>query len=114
MLFKQFEELLGELPRLADRLPDAERYWGHTPGSQAPAGRLPELLQEHVDRVNQVCLELVRAHGLELVVERLIAALLPAVKASNEEWAGNFIKTGFLAAVALHDFGKINENYKLH
>lgn len=113
-LFKPFEELLGELPRLADRLPDAGRYWGHTPGPQAPAGKLPELLQEHVDRVNQVCLGLVRAHGLEPVVERLIATLLPAVKASNEEWAGNFIKTGFLAAVALHDFGKINENYQLH
>lgn len=116
MLFNSFETLLAELPRLADQVPDVSRYWGHTPGAQAAPEKLPELLQEHIDRVNATCLGLVRAHGLEPVVDGLISALLPAVKVDNSTttWAGNFIKTGFLAAVAFHDFGKLNENYQAH
>lgn len=112
--FKSFEALLAELPRLAARVPDASRYWGHTPGSQAPPDKLPELLQEHIDRVNTTCLGLMQAHGLEPVVDELILRLLPAVKADNLPGAGDFIKTGFLAAVAFHDFGKLNENYQSH
>lgn len=114
MLFKSFDALLAGLPRLTDRVPDAARYWGHTPGAQAPLGKQPELLQEHIDRVNSTCLGLVRAHGLESVIDDLIAAVLPVVKADDPTWAGNFIKTGFLAAVAFHDFGKLNENYQRH
>lgn len=114
MLFKSFETLLATLPRLASHLPDAHHYWGHTPGPQAPAGKQPELLQEHIDRVNATCLGLVRAHGLEPVVDALIAELLPTIKAADGTWTGNFVKLGFLAAVAFHDFGKVNENYQLH
>lgn len=114
MSFKSFRELLATLPRLADHLPDAAHYWGHTPGPQAVAGKLPELLQEHIDRVNTTCLGLMQAHGLEPIIDGLITTLLPAVKAEDASWAGNFIKTAFLAAVAFHDFGKVNENYQAH
>ena len=114
MLFNSFDTLLASLPRLADRVPDAARYWGHTPGPQAPPDKLPELLQEHIDRVNATALSLVQAHGLEAVVDDLITALLPVVKADDPGWAGSFIKSGFLAAIAFHDFGKLNENYQAH
>ena len=114
MSFKSFRELLATLPRLANHLPDAAHYWGHTPGPQAAVGQLPELLQEHIDRVNNTCLGLVQAHGLEPIIDGLLTTLLPAVKAEDATWAGNFIKTGFLAAVAFHDFGKVNENYQAH
>lgn len=114
MSFKSSEALLARLPRLADHLPEADCYWGHTPGPQAPADKLPELLQEHIDRVNATCLGLVRAHGLEPIMDGLIAELLPTIKATDSSWAGDFVKMGFLAAVAFHDFGKVNENYQLH
>ena len=114
MSFSSFETLLTTLPRLADCLPGAARYWGHTPGAAAPASKLPELLQEHIDRVNATCLGLIQAHGLEPVIDGLIAGLLPVVRADNPAWASDFIKTGFLAAVAFHDFGKVNENYQRH
>ncbi len=111
-LFSALQPLLADLACVSG----IEKYWGHTPGSSTPTGTKEELLTDHVRRVNDCCLALIKAHGLEPVIDGLIADILNAFNATGagQKSVGDFIKLSFLAAVAFHDYGKLNENYQVH
>lgn len=66
---------------------------------------------DHIRLVNKYALRLIRVHGLDEVVDRLITDLLEQGKCETE--AGNYIKRLFITAIVFHDYGKINPNFQV-
>ncbi|HDP67991.1 MAG TPA: CRISPR-associated helicase Cas3' [Candidatus Marinimicrobia bacterium] len=106
--FRSFSELLTANQPLEDRLPGHKRYHAHI-----HPHKKPEILAEHVIRVNKYALCLIDAHRLDLVVDRLIMPLTQHAYVTDAEVVGNFIKRLFLNTIVFHDYGKINENFQI-
>ena len=106
-----FAEIIPELEQLLPTTAATSTYLGHT--SQR-AGVADETLAEHVHLVHEYFGRLAEAHGLEAVVDKLIAGLFAPYKLSSERFAevGAHAKKLFVAALAFHDFGKTNPNYQ--
>jgi CRISPR-associated endonuclease/helicase Cas3 len=72
-----------------------------------------ETLFEHSKLVSDYCLKLIEAHGLEVVINSLIARLVQILPVRNQgEW-GNLFKEAFLGAIVYHDLGKVNPNFQV-
>ncbi len=91
-------------------LPNHEKYWAHLPGAAHSPGAGPETLQEHIRLVNHYALELIKAHGLDEVVDRLILDLLEKYKAGDK--VGAYLKEMFASVIHFHDYGKVNPNFQ--
>lgn len=106
--FNSFDQIAVEWEeKLPDRwLPDHECYWAHTHEVKEQ-----EKLLEHIRLVNDYALRLVKANGLDEVVDRLIEDLLNQSGCGHE--AGNYIKALFYTSIAFHDFGKVNPNFQV-
>jgi len=109
--FSLFEQLLPQIPELVGAVPDLANYLGHLPPQGAADDAPKEPLTEHIDRVNTNALRLMQAHGLELVVEQLVAAVC-AQTGIRLAVFGSWLKELFLGAIAFHDYGKLNENFQ--
>lgn len=109
--FSSFETLLPKIPQLKNYVPNIQDYLGHLPSQGTELNVPKELLTEHIHRVNSNAVRLVQAHGLEKVVESLIAEICCQAKVRPEAFS-NWLKELFLGAVAFHDFGKLNENFQ--
>lgn len=90
---------------MVDVLVNQETYWAHI-----HSDKKAELLHEHVELVNDYSKELVAAHGLDEVIDRLINS---HVKEWENKQAAKFLKTLFVHSIVFHDFGKINENFQV-
>lgn len=88
---------------------DAEMYWAHTPNR---FGSRAETLEEHLTLVMIYFRKLVKAHGLDLVVDRLIKQFVEE-KALSEGMIV-WIKKLFTDTILYHDHGKVNENFQAH
>lgn len=110
-LFNSFEAIQKELPELSNTVPNLTDYYGHTP-AKASAAREPELLKDHIELVNQIASHLIKLHGLEKIINGLVNEICEQLKIDIPR-EGNFIKELFLASIAFHDFGKLNENFQV-
>ena len=106
--FKPFRQLLAENRPLENRLADHHKYYAHI-----HPHKKPEILAEHVNRVNEYVLRLIDAHRLDAVVDRLILPLTQELYVVNAEILGNFVKRLFLNTIVFHDYGKMNENFQI-
>lgn len=109
--FRSFKDLLKELPDLSETVPNISLYLGHTPAKNSLATK-PEPLTDHINLVNKTAWQLIRLHGLEKVIDRLITKICKQLNIETES-GGNFIKRLFFAAITFHDFGKLNENFQV-
>lgn len=94
---KTTADILKDAPGITD-----SRYLAHIHDS-----RPPELLMEHVERVNSCLSRLVTVHGLDPVIDGLVRSI------ANKEEDALILKTMFVHTVVFHDFGKVNENYQV-
>jgi len=109
-LYRSFETIQKELPDLSKTVSDLHLYYGHTPGQNALATK-PEPLIDHIDLVNKIASQIIKLHGLEDVIDRLIGEVCLQLKVDVPK-EGNFIKELFIASITFHDFGKLNENFQ--
>ncbi|WP_143959479.1 CRISPR-associated helicase Cas3' [Litoribacter populi] len=79
-------------------LKESKKYLAHTPA---------ETLSEHMDLVTHYFQVLVRIHGLEPIIDRLLLKIC-----KDEESLAEFCKRLFWQAILYHDFGKVNENFQ--
>lgn len=107
-----FDQLLAELPPLADMLTDAQAYHGHSAYNDTVA---PETLAEHMRRVMLYFGQLVRAHGLDAVTDALATSVVAGtVPAAAQVRVAGQVKRLLVQAVWHHDFGKVNAEYQAH
>lgn len=107
--FKSFEILVQEEARIEHILTNYEKYHAHTHKKQDY-----EKLHEHVHLVMDYALKLVKAHGLDAVLDSMINDLIKVnSKIEQVETIGNFIKRLFVNALIYHDYGKVNENFQI-
>lgn len=107
--FKSFEVLVEEENRIENILTNSEKYHAHTHKK-----RDYEKLHEHVHLVMGYALKLVKAHGLDAVLDSMIYDLIKInSKVEQVETVGNFIKLLFVNALIYHDYGKVNENFQI-
>lgn len=88
-------------------LTDAETYWAHTPNR---FGSHPETLEEHLTLVMRYLRELVNAHQLDPVINRLIHSFINEKQLSAK--MGQWLKKLFVDSILYHDHGKVNENFQ--
>lgn len=104
--FKTIGEILSATSALKEQLFNAEVYLAHRPreGSDIPA----ESLEEHVGLVLRYFGNIVEAHRLDSVIDKLIDGLHEKVDIET----GNYVKLLFVNAIVYHDYGKINEAFQ--
>lgn len=102
---KSFHQILSEAPDVKHILSHQEKYWAHIHNEKEP-----ELLSEHIGLVNSYAGKLVKAHGLDKIIDNLIEDY---TKSWSNGMMSEFIKTFFAHSIVFHDFGKINENFQL-
>lgn len=85
-------------------------YFAHLP-KEGQAGRLPELLSEHSALTVGYARSLVKANGLDSVIERLVYDSIPS-KLPRKRLLANKMKDLFWQAIAFHDLGKINHLFQ--
>ena len=108
-LFKSFDEIIQEEIRIEDILVNYNKYHAHTHKK-----RDYEKLHEHVHLVMEYATKLVKAHGLDAIVDSMINELLKInSKIRKIEIVGNFVKRLFVNALIYHDYGKVNENFQI-
>ena len=103
---KTFEDILQNVPNIANDLKDHTRYWAHT-----HVTKKEELLKDHTGLVNTYSLKLVQAHGLDGVINTLISAHVTGWE--NEPLCADILKECFVGVIVFHDFGKVNENFQV-
>lgn len=103
--FKPVSQIIQKLPALSSYLLNAGNYYAHLPKDENCD---VETIEEHVNLVNQYFEQLVVAHNLDSVIDRLINGISTQVDLE----VGNYIKVLFVDAIVFHDFGKINEHFQ--
>lgn len=109
MLFKSFDEIKESIVNLSMHVNDLDNYLAHLPAVNKQAPK--EKLLEHTKLVNESALKLIEVYNLETVIDKLTHDLLIEFNYPETD-VGNFIKELFLAAIAFHDYGKLNENFQ--
>lgn len=102
--------LIQKAFRVEHHLARHESYLAHLPkqGDTKPV----ETLAEHVNLVLSFFERLCEANGVEIALDNIIDDLLRGRVLYNKENVGDYIKQLFVAAIAFHDHGKINENFQ--
>lgn len=103
---KTFEEILNNAPDIATALKNHHSYWAHIHDNKDA-----ELLNEHISLVNNYANAIIKAHGLERVIDDLIKNYI--ADWDETEFAGTRLKLLFVHTIVFHDFGKINEHFQV-
>ncbi len=109
--FKSISDILRDKQKthaVSILLKDAELYYAHTPSL---SGQKPETLREHLELVLAYFQKLIEQNGLDGIIDDLIESYLAEVSLSDMA-LHDFIKELFIASVAYHDHGKVNENFQ--
>ena len=72
-----------------------------------------ETLFQHSKMVSDYCLMLIDVHGIELVMDSLIAKLTQNLPVKTHEEFTSIFKESFLATIIYHDLGKVNPNFQV-
>ena len=104
---KSFSEIQAESVKISQVLTNAQHYWAHINPTKKE-----ELLQEHTSLVGKYASELVEAHGLNPVIDRLSKAVVESCSFSEKESCSLLIKRLMVNTILFHDFGKVNENFQ--
>lgn len=108
--FPSVENIIADSPKLSQILTNAEKYWAHR---DKKGKKPPETLEEHLSLVLMKFQNLVQSHGLDEVIDVLIAEyLIIHIQLGEKQAIGSFIKKAFVDAIFYHDFGKVNENFQ--
>src|SRR5690606_16314473 len=105
--FKTVFEIVSTTPALKKQLINAGMYWAHRP-KDSNTNSPVETLEEHIELVLRYFNQLVEAHQLDAVIDRLILGLYEKVDTET----GNYIKLLFVNTIVYHDYGKINERFQ--
>lgn len=105
--FNCFNDISTDLLGIFDEL--LKTYFAHLSRDK----QQKESLFEHSKLVSGYCLKLIDEHGLEVVINSLIARLVQILPVRNQEEWGNLFKGAFLGAIVYHDLGKINPNFQV-
>lgn len=108
LLFNSFEVIYKETTPISEIIVDHTRYKAHRPAHDADVDK--ETLEEHVVLVNEYALRLIRAHGIEPLVDNIICELVSDL--DHAKSVGNWVKRLFLSAIIYHDYGKVNPNFQ--
>ena len=102
--------LIDKSFRVEQNLARHESYFAHLPkpGDSTPI----ETLAEHVNLVLEYFERLCVANGVETALDSIIEDILRGRTLENKERVGDYIKKLFVASIAFHDHGKINENFQ--
>jgi CRISPR-associated endonuclease/helicase Cas3 len=111
---KTLKSMLAEPLRVENLLENAAKYLAHLPreGKNGPIQLKPETLGEHMNLVLNCALKIVNQHGLERIIDDLIAETVQNLAFSNYEIAEDFVRQLFANALVFHDFGKINPYFQ--
>lgn len=107
-----FYEKLAHAQRVDKVLIHAQKYLAHLPRKEGNGIQDPETLAEHMDLVLEYVEQLCTVHGLDQVIERLVSDVVSACRFKNANLAKDNLLDLFLATIAFHDFGKINEFFQ--
>lgn len=108
--YNSFETLIKEFPQISHFISNHSDYLAHTSHDSTKAH---EKLIEHIEKVNEYALKLIKAHGLDSIVDALIDSMIDNQSAfSQKEALGNYIKSLFIRSIIFHDYGKINPNFQ--
>ncbi len=109
---KTIRNIVEEMPDISTYLRDAKHYYAHIPKVNSKYNT-PETLEAHTQLVIRYFLQLIEAHHLDAVIDKLIYDYLESRHVANVQLS-NFIKQLFVDSVVFHDFGKVNENFQAH
>jgi len=109
---KTLSIVLAEVYRAEHLLEHADKYFAHIPKLSDSQDKKPETLGEHLVLVLEHARKLCELHGLDGVVERLIAKTVEELGFSQPEVAQVYVLKLFADAIAFHDFGKVNEHFQ--
>lgn len=105
--FKAINEIVSTTPALKELLINAGVYWAHRP--KVKNTNIPvETLEEHIELVLCYFNQLIEAHQLNPIIDRLILGLYEKVDVK----IGNYVKLLFVNTIVYHDYGKINERFQ--
>lgn len=90
-------------------LTDAELYWAHSPNHLDSRA---ETLEEHLNLVMVYFQKLVKVHGLDSVIDRLIKQFVKEKELAKV--MNVWLKKLFVDTIFYHDHGKVNENFQAH
>lgn len=110
--FKPISQILKEQQKtkaVSVLLKDAESYYAHTP---PVSSQKSETLEEHLTLVLSYFDNLTEQNGLDTIINGLIEGYLIEMDLSNVVTLCDFIKELFVASIAYHDHGKVNENFQ--
>lgn len=105
--FKTISEIVATTPALKEQLINAGAYWAHRPKNNNTTAPV-ETLEEHIELVLRYFNQLIEAHQLDAVIDRLVLNLYEKVDIET----GNYIKLLFVNTIVYHDYGKINERFQ--
>jgi CRISPR-associated endonuclease/helicase Cas3 len=105
-------QALEDSIRVEDILIHSEKYLAHIPKPGDPADKKAETLGEHVALVVEQAVQICRMHGLDGVVDKMIAHLTKRLEFNDLESAYEWITDLFANAIVFHDFGKVNEFFQ--
>lgn len=106
------EAIIKATPKLSSILKDAGKYLAHL---DKKGIRVPELFEEHYDRVNTYFWKICRENGLDAVIDNLIVEYVRLFfPKSDFQQTCQHVKRLFVRTAVYHDFGKVNENFQAH
>ena len=105
-----FENILPEIVKVKGLKICIDKYLAHTPSKNSPPIVKKEKLTEHINKVNETALLLIKEHQLEYLIDELIRSFLTTVNVRLD--LGEFVKELFLGVFVFHDYGKVNENFQ--
>lgn len=88
----------------------AKSFFAHLPKSE---GVQPELLTEHIIRVNRQVLRILESSSIEEVIDDLIIEIISLRSFSNPNAAFHLCKLFFFGIFEFHDYGKLNPNFQI-
>lgn len=105
---KTFEDLLAKSVNLSIELVNNQLYFAHI-----QLDKNAETLPEHTTLVAEYAKKIVKEHGLEICIDKLVEGCGISLNINNKDVFYNRLKQLFVDTIVFHDFGKSNENFQV-
>ena len=102
-LYKSFDKISYDYSQIIKAFKLDNNFLAHN-----KPGKSPETLEDHVFKVIEYLLTIIRVHDLEGIIDGIIKN----ISLKNDE-IGGYIKNLFFNSIVFHDFGKVNNNFQL-
>jgi len=101
-LYKSFSEISNKYLLLENSFAKQTQFLAHT-----HAVKKNESLHEHIIKVKEYFMKIVKVNNLEQIIDKLIFEI-----SFGKQEVGEALKIMFFQTIIFHDFGKVNDNFQ--